>query len=289
MVEVSAGRLDRRLALKVQTLCPFSALNTVWRNLDVGHKTLDLEITNLNIGGELMIEYELNKLTNGLSTISVIICTLNEAENLPHVLPKIPNWVGEVILVDGHSTDNTVEVARKLSSDIKVLYQPGKGKGDALKCGIENATGDIIVTLDADGATPPEEMSKFIEPLLNGYDFTKGSRFAVGLPQGKPWYRILGNWIITLTFNLLFFRRYTDLCSGYNAFWRKRLKDINLWSSDGFENEPLINVRAAKARLKVTEVGYGERVRIGGEVKERSWRQGLKAIKPILRERFFPA
>ena len=170
-----------------------------------------------------------------------------------------------------------------------MITRPGKGKGDALKCGIENATGDIIVTLDADGATPPEEMSKFIEPLLNGYDFTKGSRFAVGLPQGKPWYRILGNWIITLTFNLLFFRRYTDLCSGYNAFWRKRLKDINLWSSDGFENEPLINVRAAKARLKVTEVGYGERVRIGGEVKERSWRQGLKAIKTILRERFFPA
>lgn len=220
-------------------------------------------------------------------SITVVICTLNEEENLPYVLPKIPQWVGEILLVDGHSTDNTVEVAKKLRPQIKVLYQPGKGKGDALRYGLKHATGDIIVTLDADGATDPEEMDGFIKPLLEGYDFAKGSRFALGLPKDKPRHRIMGNLIIIITFNILFFRRYTDLCSGYNAFWRNKLIDaMNPWPSDGFENEPFINARAAKRGLKVIEIGYIEQGRLSGEVKERSWRQGIKAIKSIVRERF---
>lgn len=221
----------------------------------------------------------------GLRT-TVLICTLNEAENLPYVLPKIPDWVNEVILVDGHSTDRTVEVAQELRPDIKILYQPGKGKGDALRYGIKHASGDIIVTLDADGATPPEEMPKFVDPLLDGYDFVKGSRFALGLPEGKPRHRVLGNWIITITFDLLFFKGYTDLCSGYNAFWKGKVKGMDLWSSDSYENEPLINARIRKRGLKVREVGYREPARLSGEIKEQSWRQGLKAIKSILRERF---
>jgi len=217
--------------------------------------------------------------------ITVIICTLNEEESLPYVLPNIPEWVDEILLVDGHSTDNTVEVAKTIRPEIKVLYQPGKGKGDALRHGIKHTTGDIIVTLDADKATDPEEMPKFIQPLLNGYDFAKGSRFLQGFPPNKPRHRILGNWIITITFNILFFRRYTDLCSGYNAFWRAAIEQINPWSSDGFENEPLINTRIRKAGLRVIEVGHLDQGRDKGEVKESSWRQGFKAIKSILRER----
>ncbi len=202
------------------------------------------------------------------------------------MLRRIPESVDEILLVDGYSIDNTVEVARKIRPEIKVLHQPGNGKGDALKCGVEHASGDIIVTLDADKATDPEEMPKFIEPLLNGYDFAKGSRFVQGFPPNKPKHRIFGNWIITVTFNILFFRRYTDLCSGYNAFWKNRLKEINLWSSDGFQNEPLINVRVRKSKLKVIEVAHTDSGREWGEVKESSWRQGFKAIKSIVRERF---
>ena len=108
------------------------------------------------------------KRTDGYPKITVVICAINEAESLPYVLSKIPNWVDEILLVDGHSDDNTIEVAKKISPDIKLLYQPGKGKGDALKCGVKHASGDIIVTLDADKATDPEEMPKFIEPLLEG-------------------------------------------------------------------------------------------------------------------------
>ena len=78
--------------------------------------------------------------------VTALICTLNEENNLPHVLPKIPDWVDEVLLVDGHSADATVAVARKLCPAINILYQPGRGKGDALKYGIGNATGDSAVT-----------------------------------------------------------------------------------------------------------------------------------------------
>jgi len=218
--------------------------------------------------------------------ITALICALNEELTLPNLLPKIPPWVDEVLLVDGHSTDSTVAIARQLRPDIRLLYQPGKGKGDALRHGIKHASGDIIVTLDADGSTDPKEMAKFIQPLLNGYDFAKGSRFALGFPRHKPWYRIMGNWIITLTFDVLFFRRYTDLCSGYNAFWKKAIGRVNLWSADGFEDEPLINLRVRRAGLKVTEVGHRDRGRREGGSKAPSWRQGFKAIKTILRERF---
>jgi glycosyltransferase involved in cell wall biosynthesis len=223
---------------------------------------------------------------SGKPRITALICALNEADNLQYVLPKIPDWVDEVLLVDGHSTDDTVEVAKNLRPDINVVYQLGKGKGDALKCGIENSTGDIIVTLDADGATDPEEIDKFVEPLLNGFDFVKGSRFRGTFPRNRPWYRILGNWIITLMFDILFIRVYTDLCSGYNSFWKKAVGHKNPWSSDGFENEPLINCWVAKNRLKVKEIGHADTGRMSGEIKELAWRQGFKAIKTIIRERF---
>ena len=218
--------------------------------------------------------------------ITALICTLNEEANLPHVLTKIPGWVSEVILVDGHSSDDTVAVAQRLRPHIHILYQSGKGKGDALKYGIKHSTGDIIITLDADGATDPEEMDKFIKPLLSGYNFVKGSRFLGRFPRNKPWYRILGNWLITITFDVLFLKKYTDLCSGYNAFWKKTIEQLDLWSPDGLENEPLINSRVAKAKVKVIEVGHSDRGRLNGEVKELTWRQGFKAIKTLLRERF---
>src|SRR4030042_3815842 len=141
----------------------------------------------------------------GYPSISVIICTLNEEMNLPHVLPKIPQWVDEILLVDGHSTDNTISVAKKLCPQIKVLSQPGKGKGDALKYGSQIATGDVIVDIDADGSTDPEEIPNFIEPLLNGYDFVKGSRFlANGGTADMEAYRKVGNRIFTFMVNRLF-------------------------------------------------------------------------------------
>jgi len=222
----------------------------------------------------------------GYPKITVLVCALDEEKSLPYVLPKIPSWVDEILLVDGHSTDRTVEVAKRLRPDIRVLYQPRVGKGDALRFGIKQATGDIIVTLDADGATDPCEMYKFVEALFRGYDFAKGSRFRVVLPTNKPTHRIFGNLLITAVFNALFSAKFTDLCSGYNAFWKKSIERVSLQSEDYFEDEPLLIARAKKSGLKIVEVGHWDRGRISSESKAPSWRQGFKAIRTITRERF---
>jgi len=116
-------------------------------------------------------------------TVGVVIPALNEERNLPHVLPRIPTWVREVILVDGHSTDRTVEVARRLRPRIRIVHQQGRGKGAALRTGFKAAVGDIIVMLDADGSTDPREIPAYIGALLAGADFVKGSRFLQGGAQ----------------------------------------------------------------------------------------------------------
>jgi O-antigen/teichoic acid export membrane protein len=224
------------------------------------------------------------KTENGLR-VTALICTLNEEENLPHVLPRLPTWVDEVLLVDGHSTDGTVAVAEGLRPDVRVVHQPGRGKGDALKRGIEQATGDIIVTLDADGTTDPQDMPRFIEPLLRGREFVKGSRFALSRPAGKPRHRIFGNWVIVTTYNILYGASYTDLCSGYNAFWKRAIARVDLsgWTA---QEEPLLNARVRKAGLKVVEVGHHDKGRIAGETKQPSWQQGFGAVRTVIRERF---
>jgi glycosyltransferase involved in cell wall biosynthesis len=217
--------------------------------------------------------------------ISVVICTLNEAKNLPRVLPYIPEWVDEVVLVDGHSTDGTVEVAKKFRPDVKVFYQLKEGKGEALRHGIKSSTGDIVVTLDADGETDPRDMHQFIEALLRDCEFAKGSRLRLSLPAGKPTHRIIGNLIIAAVFNMFYLTRFTDLCSGYNAFWKKSIEKVSLDSEDCFEDEPLLVSRAKKMGLKIVEVGHHDRGRISGESKSPSWRQGFRALKTLLRER----
>lgn len=217
--------------------------------------------------------------------VTILVCTLNEEANLPHLLPLIPSWVDELLLVDGHSQDSTVQVAAELRPDARILSQPNRGKGDALRYGIQQATGDIIVTLDADGTTDPADLRRFVDPLLEGYDFVKGSRFKLGRPANKPWHRVLGNWLITFTFNVLFFRRYTDLCSGYNGFRKRAIEKIKL-NGHNFEDEPLINCRVRKAGLRVKEVGHVDRGRQNGASKAPAWRQGFGAIRTIVRERF---
>jgi glycosyltransferase involved in cell wall biosynthesis len=220
--------------------------------------------------------------------ISAIIPTLNEAANLPHVFARMPfELLDEVIIVDGHSTDETVAVARLLHPDVRVVLQDGKGKGNALACGFAAARGDIIVMLDADGSTDPAEIPRYLAPLFGGADFAKGSRF---MPGGgsvdiTP-LRKIGNRCLNGVVNLLYRTRYTDLCYGYNAFWADVLPHIRV-TCDGFEVETLINVRAAKAGLRVSEVPSVEQMRIYGESKLHPIRDGTRVLRTILREWFY--
>ena len=169
--------------------------------------------------------------------VSVVIPTLNEARNLPHVFERMPLDVAEVIVVDGHSTDDTVEVARALWPDIIVLQQPGTGKGDALACGFRAAKGDIIVMLDADGSTDPREIPRFVAALLTGADFAKGTRFVTGGGSADiTRIRKLGNRVLSGLVNAMWDVGYSDLCYGYNAFWSRCLYDV-LPDCSGFEVE----------------------------------------------------
>jgi glycosyltransferase involved in cell wall biosynthesis len=217
--------------------------------------------------------------------VSVVIPALNEEKNLPYVLPRIPTWVGEVLLVDGHSTDNTVEVARRLRPRIRIVKQEGRGKGNALRTGFEAATGDIIVMLDADGSTDPREIPAYVGALLAGADFVKGSRFMQGGGTADMTFiRHLGHMALLALVRLLFGGHYSDLCYGYNAFWTHVFTGVDL-DADGFEIETLMNVRALCAGLKVAEVPSFEAERIYGNSHLRAIPDGWRVLKTIVKER----
>ncbi|MEU1010566.1 glycosyltransferase family 2 protein [Streptomyces sp. NPDC088810] len=217
--------------------------------------------------------------------VSVVIPAMNEAENLPYVFRSLPDWIHEVVLVDGNSTDGTVDVARSLRADVKVVEQRGKGKGDALITGFEACTGDIIVMVDADGSADGGEIVSYVSALVSGADFAKGSRFANGgATDDMTFVRKLGNWALCTVVNRKFGARYTDLCYGYNAFWRHCLDKIDL-DCTGFEVETLMNIRVVKAGLKVQEIPSHEYLRIHGTSNLRAVRDGLRVLKVILKER----
>lgn len=219
------------------------------------------------------------------ATVSVVIPAMNEAANLPHVLPQIPDWVHEVILVDGRSTDDTVAVAQQLRPDIRIVTQGGRGKGDALRCGFAAATGDMIVMLDADGSMDPKEIPHYIGALLSGADFAKGTRFIQGdHTHDMSFIRYCGNLGLTWLVRLLFGGKYSDLCYGYNAFWRSVLPTLAL-DADGFEIETLMNVRALLSRFKITEVASIEHERIHGMSNLHALRDGWRVLMTILTER----
>jgi glycosyltransferase involved in cell wall biosynthesis len=218
-------------------------------------------------------------------SVTAVIPTLNEAANLPHVFARIPDCVDELIIVDGNSTDDTVGVARALRPDARIVLQNRRGKGNALACGFAAATGDIIVMLDADGSTDPAEIPVFLAPLVGGADFVKGSRYLEGGgSEDITPLRSSGNRLLGAAVNLLFGTNYTDLCYGYNAFWRDCLPYFQI-TCDGFEVETVINVRAAKAGLEIVEVPSREHMRIHGLSNLNIWRDGRRVLRTIIRER----
>jgi glycosyltransferase involved in cell wall biosynthesis len=233
-----------------------------------------------------------------MPTVSAVVPALNEERNLPHVFDRIPEDIHQVVLVDGSSTDDTVAIARKLRPDVCVVSQTRKGKGNALACGFEAATGDVIAMIDADGSADPAEIPRFVAALLDGADFAKGTRFQPGGGSADiTRLRAHGNQMLTTFFNLCYHRRYSDLCYGYNVFWRRHLPTLGLdtasplnedgsplWG-DGFEIETLIHVRVARAGLRVVEVPSFEHKRIHGVSNLNAIRDGRRVVRTIFAER----
>jgi glycosyltransferase involved in cell wall biosynthesis len=215
--------------------------------------------------------------------VSIVIPAKNEAHNLEVLLPDLPD-VHETILVDGNSEDGTVDVARQIRPDMKVVRQSRSGKGNALACGFEAATGDVIVMFDADCSADPREIPRFVAALVAGADFAKGSRFHPGGGSADiTRVRSAGNRALNVLANRMLGARYTDLCYGYNAFWARHLPAMDLDCS-GFEIETLMNVRAARSGLRVREVPSYEHSRVHGVSNLRAMPDGWRILKVIIRE-----
>jgi hypothetical protein len=221
----------------------------------------------------------------GRPRISVVIPARNEARNIAWVLENMPLEVDEVVLVDGRSTDRTIEVALAIRPDVVVVVDDAPGKGCAIRKGIETATGDFVVMLDADGSMDPREIGRFLEPLSEGQDLVRGSRFMPGggtIDMSRL--RNAGNKAFLLIARLLFRVSRSDLCYGYAAFRRSSVMALGL-TATGFEIEAQLFLRAERAGLAVTEVPSYEAPRRTGASNLHTFRDGSRVLRTIIGER----
>jgi glycosyltransferase involved in cell wall biosynthesis len=214
-------------------------------------------------------------------TVTVVIPTLNEARNLPYAMWRLPECVTEVIVVDGRSSDDTVLAAALMRPDVRVVLESEKGKGAALRRGFAEATGDIIVMLDADGSADGGEIQRFVDVLLAGADFAKGSRF---LPGGGSAdltrIRRMGNQALTAMVNFVCQTRFSDLCYGYNAFWRDCLQFVEV-DVTGFEVETRMMMTIATAGFAMVEVPSWEYNRVHGASNLHAVQDGIRVLRSI--------
>jgi glycosyltransferase involved in cell wall biosynthesis len=232
--------------------------------------------------------------------VSVIAPFRNEAKNLPWFIEHVPEWIDEVIFVDGNSNDGSAEVIASLMPRARVLHQPGRGKGNALAYGMVNSTQDIVIAVDTDGSMDPRHSDSYIRALLNGADLVKGSRY---LPGGGSddltKLRDSGNKVLTIAANVIFRQKWSELCYGYFALWTKNLHALDvdnlirkhgtdptgLSYGSGFEIETLMFCRAVRNKMKVVEVPSFEAPRTHGQSSLRTFRDGFRVVWGIGVER----
>ena len=216
-------------------------------------------------------------------TISLVIPCYNEEEGLRQLLPKIPDIVDEVLIVDNASTDNTARVARELGA--RVVEEKMKGYGRAYKTGFKNATGDIIITMDGDGTYPPESIALLLYILFEeDVDFISARRWRSKSLQRKSPIRIFGNIILSFTMAALYLCYIVDSQSGMWVFKKTILPNLKL-SSDGMALSEEIKIEAfSNKNIKTLEIPiyYGERV---GTSKLNIWRDGILNLLFLFKKR----
>jgi len=217
-------------------------------------------------------------------TIDVVIPTLNEASVIEEVLQGVSKYADRILVIDGHSVDETAEIARKLGAT--VIMQNGTGKGAALREAFDYIDSDIIIMIDADGSMRPEEIPVFIEAMTSGVDLVKGSRFLPGgHSEDLTFLRKVGNWTFKLLVNWLWSTRYTDLCYGFGAIKKEALRRLHPHlNSANFEIETEICIKAKKLGLKVVEVPSVEFRRRHGKSNLNTFQDGFRILRTILRE-----
>lgn len=208
--------------------------------------------------------------------VTIIIPTRNEAAGIRQVLQWAKPYIDEILVVDGHSTDGTAELARQ--AGVRVIQDNGRGKGAALKLGIAEAHGDILVFMDADGSHDPTSIPALLAPILSDEaDLVVASRHRGGSDEWRGdldnYFRSVGGGIITLAINYRWNVRITDALNGFRAIRRSVAASLDL-TADDFDIEQQMVTRCLRKRYRVTEVASHEFLRKWGRSKLPTYRKG---------------
>ena len=229
---------------------------------------------------------------------TLIVMTLNEIEGMKVIMPRIKReWVDQILIVDGGSTDDTIEWSEEQGYD--VIRQTKSGLRQGYNEAIPYITGDYVITFSPDGNSVPELLPNLIEKLKEGYDMVIVSRYLEDAKsEDDDFITAFGNWLFTNSINLFHGSAYTDAMVMYRGYKTSLLTDLGLDQEEGFSRaeklvqtdigtEPLMSIRAAKRKLNIGEIPGDEPARIGGERKLKIIRWGFAYYFQIIREIFF--
>lgn len=228
-------------------------------------------------------------------TVSIVMPAFNEAATIAAILARVRAAVapfpGEVIVIDDGSQDRTLAILREIAADapeLRVLFHPvNRGKGAAIRTGLAEAMGDVVLIQDADLEYDPADYPILLEPVLRDEaDVVYGNRFPGGRGRGVDPVFYLGNRVLTRLTRLLTRLDISDMEVGYKVFRADVLRSITL-TSDRFGFEPEVTVKIAKLGCRVQQVPIRYHPRTSREGKKIKWRDGLAAIGELLRWRFF--
>jgi dolichol-phosphate mannosyltransferase len=219
--------------------------------------------------------------------VTVVVPARNEADNIGLLLDEIKEAAGnvhyplEVIVVDDHSQDSTVQIA--MAKGAKVIQNSGScGKGNALKEGFKQAEGDFIIMMDADYSHRPQDIPLFIQAWENGAGLVIGSRIYGGSEEYTR-LRAFGNIFFTGLFGMLLGRYLSDALNGFKGFQKELVKNY-CYESSNFEIEIELLANALRSGYKIVEFPSHERTRKSGSVKSRIGRDGLRFLMRIIKE-----
>jgi len=223
--------------------------------------------------------------------LSVVIPVFNEEKTIEEIIKKVQSIDvdKEIIIVDDFSTDRTRDILKSIKDNkIKILFHDKNlGKGAALKTGFSYVKGDIIIIQDADLEYDPVEYSRLIEPIIMGHaDVVYGSRLSGGRPQRVYmfWHKI-GNNVLTFITNILYNTTLTDMETGYKAFKRDVIKDIDIKSKD-FTVEAELTAKIFKKKIRVYELPISYYGRDYSEGKKIRWYHAISAIWALIKYKF---